>query len=266
MKVVGSDIGRFEHEEWVESIVLAPAERYIVDVAFDSAGTRPILNSVQAIDHTLGRFLQEEDTLGFVRVSGDAAQPDLRRSFVALRSNSDVIGDIARYQQHSSRAPDMTLKLSMRDRGLPFPLIQLLRLDTLFVNPVEWSGTMPMLDWLPTADQVTWILRDEASGRENEEITWRFKVGDLVRLRLVNDRHTLHAMAHPIHIHGQRFLVLSVNGRVLRNRVWKDTVLVPVGSVVELLVELSNPGMWMLHCHIAEHLEAGMKTVFAVTK
>jgi FtsP/CotA-like multicopper oxidase with cupredoxin domain len=72
-------------------------------------------------------------------------------------------------------------------------------------------------------------------------------------------------MQHPIHIHGQRFLVLSVNGVPTRNHVWKDTVLVPVGMSVELLLELSNPGRWMLHCHIAEHLEAGMQMLFDVT-
>ena len=44
------------------------------------------------------------------------------------------------------------------------------------------------------------------------DIDWRFRVGDVVKLRLVNDRRALHAMQHPIHIHGQRFLVLSVNG------------------------------------------------------
>jgi FtsP/CotA-like multicopper oxidase with cupredoxin domain len=110
------------------------------------------------------------------------------------------------------------------------------------------------------------VLREAATGRENEDITWKFKVGDLVRVRLLNDRHTMHAMAHPIHIHGQRFLVLSVNGRKTTNFVWKDTVLVPVGGVVEILLEVSNPGMWMMHCHIAEHLEAGMKTVFGVTQ
>ena len=42
-------------------------------------------------------------------------------------------------------------------------------------------------------------------------------------------------------------------------------LLVPAGGVVELLLEVSNPGLWMIHCHIAEHLEAGMKTVFGVT-
>ena len=263
MKVVGSDVGRYEHEAWVESVVLAPAERYIVDVAFDSVGTTPLLNRVQAIDHTFGVFFPEDDTLGIVRVAAEPAEPDLAAGFDRLRRHDDVVLDVARYRDHFARAPDLTLTLTMKDEGLPFPLVALMRLDTLFFNPVEWSGTMPMMDWLPTTGEVTWTLRDEASGLENDEIAWRFRVGDLVRIRLVNDRHTLHAMAHPIHIHGQRFLVLDVNGRPTTNHVWKDTVLVPVGGVVEILLEVTNPGMWMIHCHIAEHLEAGMKTVFA---
>jgi FtsP/CotA-like multicopper oxidase with cupredoxin domain len=264
MKIVGSDIGRFEHEEWTETVVLAPAERYIVDVLFDAPGNVPILNSVQSIDHTRGTFFPETDTLGTITVSNDPAVPDYRARFATLRNHEDVVRDVARYRPHFARAPDLTLTLSMKDKGLPFPLVQLLQRDTLFFNHVEWSGTMPMMDWLPTSDQVEWIVRDAATGLENQDITWQFKVGDLVRLRLQNDRHTLHAMAHPIHIHGQRFLVLSVNGRPTTNHVWKDTVLVPVGGVVEVLLEVSNPGMWMLHCHIAEHLEAGMKTVFGV--
>ncbi|MGQ0701657.1 MAG: multicopper oxidase family protein [Gemmatimonadales bacterium] len=264
MKLVGADLGRTQREEWVESVVLAPAERYIVDVEFGRPGRTALVNHVQAIDHTLGRFFPEVDSLGTVEVEPNpAAGPpgDFRR----LRSHDDVRRDIERYRPHYDRAPDATVVLSLRDRGLPFPLVQLLRFDTLFVNPVEWSGTMPMMDWLATTDQVGWVLRDTATGRENEEIGWRFRVGDLVRLRLVNDRHTLHPMAHPIHLHGQRFLVLAVNGRRTENLMWKDTVLVPVGSVIELLVELTNPGRWMLHCHIAEHLEAGMKTVVTVS-
>jgi FtsP/CotA-like multicopper oxidase with cupredoxin domain len=31
-----------------------------------------------------------------------------------------------------------------------------------------------------------------------------------------------------------------------------------------LLIDASNPGEWMLHCHIAEHLEAGMMAVMHV--
>ena len=45
---------------------------------------------------------------------------------------------------------------------------------------------------------------------------------------------------------------------------WKDTVLIPTGMTVELVVDYTNPGKWMMHCHIAEHLESGMKLVFEV--
>ena len=48
------------------------------------------------------------------------------------------------------------------------------------------------------------------------------------------------------------------------NLVWKDTAIVPVGSTMEVLVEMSNPGEWMIHCHIAEHLHAGMMFSFVV--
>ena len=41
-------------------------------------------------------------------------------------------------------------------------------------------------------------------------------------------------------------------------------VIVPVGSTVDILVDASNPGRWMLHCHIAEHLQAGMMMPFIV--
>jgi suppressor of ftsI len=38
----------------------------------------------------------------------------------------------------------------------------------------------------------------------------------------------------------------------------KDTVLVPAGQTMDILVEMSNSGAWMIHCHITEHLESGM--------
>ena len=37
--------------------------------------------------------------------------------------------------------------------------------------------------------------------------------------------------------------------------------LLSAGSTVDILLELSNPGRWMLRCHIAEHIEAGMHAV-----
>ena len=62
----------------------------------------------------------------------------------------------------------------------------------------------------------------------------------------------------------QRFLVLSVNDVPNTNLVWKDTVLLPAGSTADVLLDLSNPGRWMVHCHIAEHLSAHMMMSFTV--
>jgi FtsP/CotA-like multicopper oxidase with cupredoxin domain len=264
LKLVGGDVGKLEHEQWVESVVLAPAERWIVDARFERPGDVAIVNRVQAIDHGRGLFFPEIDTLGVVTVSEEPASPDYGDVFARLRANGDVIANMDPYRRHFNRPPDKELLLTLRTTNLPFGLVQVMRLDTAYVNPVEWSGTMPMMDWLSSGKDVEWVLREPSTGKENMDIGWTFKQGDVVRMRLANDRHTLHPMQHPIHIHGQRFLVLAQNGIPSQNLVWKDTFLLPVGWTADLLVEMSNPGRWMLHCHIAEHLEAGMHTVFTV--
>ena len=98
------------------------------------------------------------------------------------------------------------------------------------------------------------------------DIHWQFNVGDIKKIRITNLEDSPHPMQHPIHFHGQRFLVLSVDGKRSDNLVWKDTVLVPAGSTVELLFDMSNPGTWMMHCHIAEHLSNGMMGMFTVSE
>ena len=264
MKLVASDIGKFERQTWVDSVVIAPAERYIVEVRFAAPGEVPFANRVQAIDHVYGNYFADDAALGAVTVTDTPAAPDFGDSFRELRSHPDVAADIQRYRDEFDRPIDHRLLLTLEIGDLPDPLEPLLNLDRSFFNPVEWSGTMPRMNWVTTADRVRWILRDLDTGLENDAIDWRFRRGDVVKIRLRNDRGAVHAMQHPVHIHGQRFLVLSRDGVPNDNLVWKDTTLLPAGSTADLLLELSNPGRWMLHCHIAEHLEAGMKLVFDV--
>jgi len=260
MKVVGSDLGNFTRQEWVQSVVIAPAERYVVDVVFDRAGSTPMVNRVHAIDHLYGRFFPRTDTLGLVQVTPPAVSRQPSATFDSLRTDDALAAVVARADQ----APLRTLELRAVFTGLPFVSEQLMRIDSVFFNPVEWDGTMPGMNWSVTGAQAHWILRDPATGAENMDIHWRFAVGDLVRLRLVGVRDVLHGMQHPVHLHGQRFVVLAVDGIPNQNPVWKDTALLPAGGSLDLLVEFSNPGQWMLHCHIAEHLQAGMMTVFNV--
>jgi suppressor of ftsI len=264
MKLVGSDLGNFEREAWVESVVLAPAERYIVAVRFEIPGTVALVNRVQALDHLYGRFFYETDTLGIVRVSGEPATPDLARGFATLRADRETTNEISRYRSYVEHPVDRALVLTLETRDLPFLTQQLMMLDSAYFAPVEWTGTMPHMNWASTGAQVRWVMRDPATGKENMAVDWSFRRGDVIKVRLANERRSFHAMQHPIHIHGQRFLVLAVNGVPNESLVWKDTVLVPAGSTVDVLLELSNPGRWMLHCHIAEHLSADMMMAFTV--
>jgi FtsP/CotA-like multicopper oxidase with cupredoxin domain len=263
IKVVGSDLGKFEREEWAETVVIGPAERYIVEVRFDAPGALALENRLQVLDHTFGGFFPETTKLGEIDVAEEEAPP-LSRPFEALREHDDVRREIALYRSSFSRAVDRELWLTLETEGLPAKLVRRMRADGVYFNPVEWTETMPEMNFPTTGGEVRWTLRDAATGKENLDIDWRFSVGDLVKIRLVNDRDALHAMQHPFHIHGQRFLILSRNGAPNRNLVWKDTLLVATGETVEILLELSNPGRWMAHCHIAEHLETGMKLVFTV--
>ncbi|MBL8987802.1 MAG: multicopper oxidase family protein [Gemmatimonadetes bacterium] len=264
LKLVGADVGRYEQEEWTDNVPIAPAQRYIVDVRFPTAGKFAVMNQVQAIDHNVGNFFPEFDTLGTVTAAGPPIEPDFETDYRRLRTNRDVVTEVAKYRAWIDRAPDKRLLLTLQLGELPFGVMQMLRKDVMYSHPVEWSGTMPMMDWLPTARDTRWVLRDPATGLENMAVKWTFKVGDLVKIRIGNDRTSLHPMSHPIHMHGQRFLVLAHNDVPSPNLVWKDTVLVPVGGTVDLLVEMTNPGKWMMHCHIAEHLETGMMGVFEV--
>ncbi|MFI5250448.1 MAG: multicopper oxidase family protein [Gemmatimonadales bacterium] len=267
MKLIGGDAGAFEHEEWVESVVIAPAERYIVDVQFRRPGRFVLANRVRALDHFFNRFFFQTDTLATVQVAAaprgpGSAEPSAR--FATAHTDAAATSDIEPYRRYFTGPPDHTLELTMESHGLPFVTRMLMQLDSAYFAPAEWSGTMPGMNWAATTSEVRWVLRDPDTGRENMDIGWSFARGSVVRLRLVNQRHAFHAMQHPIHVHGQRFLVVAVNGAPVRNLAWKDTVLVPAGGTVDILLDLSNPGRWMLHCHIAEHLAAQMMTEFTV--
>jgi FtsP/CotA-like multicopper oxidase with cupredoxin domain len=130
---------------------------------------------------------------------------------------------------------------------------------------IEWEDDMVEVNRMTTPANMRWKLIDRATGAENAAIDWRFRVGDQVKIRLLNEMAGDHPMHHPFHVHGAgRFLVLSRDGVVESNLVWKDTVLVRTGETVDILLDVTNVGLWMAHCHIAEHHESGMMFSFHV--
>ncbi len=265
LKIVGSDIGTYQREERVSSIVISPAERYTAHARFDRPGRWFMVNRVRGIDHLFGSFFQESDTLGLVTVREEPATPaSTTAGFDELRTFEAVDRDIESYRPHFDRPVDRALELVLETQQIPAFMQRLMTVDSAYFHPVEWSGTMPFMNWWSTDHQARWKIVEPSTGRANMDIRWDLEVGSIEKIRIRNRRESLHAMQHPIHFHGQRFLVLSVNGVPNDNLVWKDTVLIPVGATVDLLLESTNPGEWMAHCHIAEHLESGMMFGFGV--
>jgi len=129
---------------------------------------------------------------------------------------------------------------------------------------IEWEDDMVMMNAMSNTDSVKWKIKDQDTGEENMNIDWVFKQGKPVKIRIFNDPKSTHPMQHPIHFHGQRFLVVARDGVKQTNLVWKDTTFVKAGETVDIILDPSNPGEWMAHCHISEHLEAGMMFSFQV--
>lgn len=78
---------------------------------------------------------------------------------------------------------------------------------------------------------------------------------------IVMEVRNLSPSEHPFHMHGVSFEVLSVNGVPPTNRRIEDTMNVGIYEVVRLRVINTNPGDWMVHCHILSHAHNGMMTV-----
>ncbi|MHA1536309.1 MAG: multicopper oxidase family protein [Alphaproteobacteria bacterium] len=70
---------------------------------------------------------------------------------------------------------------------------------------------------------------------------------------------------HPMHLHGHSFRVIARNDKPTVHGEWRDTVMVRPRETVEIAFVADNPGNWMFHCHILEHMQAGMMAVIRVS-
>jgi FtsP/CotA-like multicopper oxidase with cupredoxin domain len=305
MKLVGGDSGRVEREELVDDVILAPSERVIVDVRLEAAGELTLehrtpgrtypLATIEVSDERAKPSLDEQ--FEALRTNPEmvaerervapffAAEPDKRLAFIAEMDMQMPEGEepvvytcpmhpeIVR--EEPGHCPECGMKL------LPAELVAEAGGDHEHESPahgheghdhatadgIEWEDDMAEVNRLTTPANMRWKLIDRDSDAENAAIDWRFAVGDQVKIRLLNEMAGDHPMHHPFHVHGAgRFLVLTRDGVDEPNLAWKDTVLVRAGETVDILLDVTNPGRWMAHCHIAEHHESGMMFSFEVTE
>jgi FtsP/CotA-like multicopper oxidase with cupredoxin domain len=335
LKLVGGDSGRVEREQFIESVVLAPSERAIVDALFGRPGRL-------TLEHRTPEHTYE---LATIEVGGEPAAPALAEQFAGLRENPEWSAERERIAPYIDAAPDKSLAfVAEMDMGVPdgpvvyacpmhaevigeesdrcpkcgmkllavaapapssyacpmhpevvsatpdrCPKCGMKLVDAALVTSsahshdahghethdmdhahadaggIEWEDDMVEVNRLTTPANMRWNLVDRDTGAVNHGIDWQFTVGDRVKLRLVNEMDSDHPMHHPFHVHGAgRFVVLARDGVPEANLVWKDTVLVRTGETLDILLDVTNPGRWMAHCHIAEHHESGMMFSFNV--
>jgi manganese oxidase len=82
------------------------------------------------------------------------------------------------------------------------------------------------------------------------------RLGSRVRLRIVN----LGMDHHPIHLHGNQFVVTGTEGGRAPETTWcpMNTVLVGVAQARVVEFDAKYPGAWMLHCHLPHHMMNSM--------
>jgi len=266
MKLVGSDNGRYEREAWVDSVIIGPSERQIVEIWFDQDGEYEIVNQTPEKIYALGTIAVQRN-------------PVTTSYFLVPRVNQEVSDSLASLRPQFDKPADKSLKLTLQmgsantaNNGNPMgghmmgngQMMQNAQMTMGTPEKIEWEDDMGMMNIQSTTKTLAWKLVDQGTNKENMDINWQFKRGEAVKIKVFNDDKSTHPMQHPIHIHGQRFLVLSTNGQKNQNLVWKDTTLIQTGDTAELLVQMDNPGDWVIHCHIPEHMEAGMMSEFKV--
>jgi manganese oxidase len=105
--------------------------------------------------------------------------------------------------------------------------------------------------------EFNWLTLNGKSGPANTPLIVR--LGDRVRLRFIN----LGMDHHPVHMHGHQFVITGTEGGRQPRATWgpNNTVLVGVAQSRNVEFVGTNPGDWMIHCHMPHHMMNQMSSM-----
>ena len=236
MTVIGSDGGLLARPRTLPALTLAPAQRadLLLDLSSHERGARVQLRSLEF--------------------------PAAEAGFVGMMAQTTPV-------PQGAPLTLMTLRVS-GTRGPRFQILE--RLSTHDVRP---APTAPVRRVPLTFMQMTWLMDGRVFDMNDVTPAETVEPGSTHIWEFVNLPNPMGmAMAHPIHLHGPQFRVLSRTGGAggsLRQGIvdegWTDTVLVLPGEAVRVQVTFSrHPGLYLYHCHILEHEDMGMMRNFRI--
>jgi FtsP/CotA-like multicopper oxidase with cupredoxin domain len=231
LTVIGSDGGLLARPRTARVLTLAPAQRadVLVDLAAHARGSTVALRSVAFPTGDVGRGAMM-DTAGVSQPQG---------------------------------AP-FTL-MTLRVTGAAGPRV--VAPQRLSADGFRAAAAAPVRRVPLTFRQMNWLLDGRTFGMADVAAEETVAAGSTHIWELANEPNPMGMeMAHPIHLHGRQFRVLSRTGgaaNALREGIddsgWRDTVLVLPGETVRIQVTFSrHPGLFLYHCHILEHEDMGM--------
>jgi FtsP/CotA-like multicopper oxidase with cupredoxin domain len=239
--VIASDGGYLSEPVEVRSLVIAPAERYEVLVNF-ADGRAIDLVTAPDTHHGAGTMMQ----MGPARRSAGEMQHLLR-----FRPDPELKATVTTLPRQLATlvAPDIKSAAAWR---------------TFELNPMMGMGMMGMgMMGMSGGRGQTMAINGRSFAMDRVDVTARLGTAEIWEIGTGGM-----PMAHPFHVHGASFRVLSKNGRnpPQHEAGWKDVVLIEEHA--EVLVRFDNPAPsnmpFMYHCHILEHEDHGMMGQFAV--
>jgi suppressor of ftsI len=156
-------------------------------------------------------------------------------------ANSDQVGS---HQQSSNAPPDEVHATDHRP-----PLYK-----PIDVEPLK--KTTPDFTVIFTEDKNGFYINGQKFALDAGPVTTA-RVGTYQHWRILNQTAEL----HPFHIHQVHFLAYAENGARIAHPAWLDTVNVPYGGSVDVILDFTDPvikGMSVFHCHLLNHEDKGM--------
>ena len=183
----------------IDDVIIAPAERYIVEVLYSKSGTYPILHRGEKIGEVVVNKSNKQSQNNLFQTFRDNSQDYSiildnlsnlisKKADKSLRLNiemGNMMGGRMPVADHSSMMrTDISNDDAIREHCQMMPEMRGCEEyldDEHESDGIEWEDEMAMMNTVSTDENIEWQIIDEQTGRNNMDINWSFKKGDLVK-------------------------------------------------------------------------------------